>query len=458
MRQITAQTLGRLEGGEAVPFRLELETADGTATEFICETLLRILPGRRLVVLARSGERQVILKLFTGTQHQRYLERERRGLSWLLEAAVAAPSILDQVSGPGVVGLVIEFIAGAEPVRSDNQTAIEQLARMLGRMHEAGIWQTDLHLQNFLACEGNPYAVDGDGVRRRSAPLEAAAGLKNLASLAAQRTPAEDGGQAGLLTAYAEARGLAATDRAEFRRLVFEIRGARIQRYFDKTRRDCTEFAVSRNRGERRFAVRGVGERLLQELLEQPESLFEEGAVLKAGNSATVVRLQQPEPLVVKRYNIKTAGHRLRRSLQRIPRYRRAWSGGQVLHFMGIPTARPLALLERRSGPLRDVAFLVMEDLQGPDLRAEVADGGLTEGRCREVTDLFCRLKAAGVTHGDTKATNFLIADGVVHLIDLDAMRLDIRDFDRDLNRFLENWQPEARERFRASFRKAGLL
>jgi tRNA A-37 threonylcarbamoyl transferase component Bud32 len=104
------------------------------------------------------------------------------------------------------------------------------------------------------------------------------------------------------------------------------------------------------------------------------------------------------------------------------------------------------------------VAFLIQRDLGDRNLRDEVAESGLSEARCREIARLFCQLRAAGLTHGDTKATNFLVADGTVHLIDLDALRLDATGTAADVKRFLENWDEPERERFVAAFHDAGLL
>ena len=56
----------------------------------------------------------------------------------------------------------------------------------------------------------------------------------------------------------------------------------------------------------------------------------------------------------------------------------------------------------------------------------------------------------AGLVHGDTKATNFVDVGGVIHLIDLDAMRAPRtqaglrRGIARDLERFIANWNDSA--------------
>ena len=67
-------------------------------------------------------------------------------------------------------------------------------------------------------------------------------------------------------------------------------------------------------------------------------------------------------------------------------------------------------------------------------------------------------LRSAGLCHGDTKASNFIVYQDRVHLIDLDAMRMAARGFEDDVARFLDNWPAPERRRFEAAFGQAGLL
>ncbi len=229
-------------------------------------------------------------------------------------------------------------------------------------------------------------------------------------------------------------------------------------RYLKKSFRDCSEFSVTEDAEFRYFAVRGEGERVLAALkadgrLSSGDDFLCAEAV-KRGNSATLVRTSATIPVIIKRYNIKNLQQGIRRMLRPLPRYRRAWMMGQLLHFLDLPTSRPLALIEERRGLLPGVAYLVMEDLGGMDLATEVEEAGLSEARCQEVAGLFSQLARAGLIHGDTKATNFLIHDDRVQLIDLDAMRVGRRGFAGDLARFLDNWQEAERSTFEAAFRR----
>ena len=87
-----------------------------------------------------------------------------------------------------------------------------------------------------------------------------------------------------------------------------------------------------------------------------------------------------------------------------------------------------------------------------------MAEQGLSQSRAAEVARLFVLLKRARLTHGDTKSSNFIVCDGRLHLIDLDAMRTGTTGFDKDVQRFLANWEGDVRARFEAAFQAVALL
>lgn len=477
MKTLTSVDLATLEDGFPVPFQLSLGTYPQSSSWEVL-AILRLLPGRRVVLEARNSDEGApipapnseeapapsrILKLFIGPGRDRYCDRERRGLAWLAEAHLPVVQVLGHLQDREASGLIIDYLPGADVVQSGDQSAAVGVAALLGRMHDAGLWQEDLHLQNFMVSSDQLWAIDGDGVKRRADPLSRGRGLLDLALLAAQRSPSEDEGAPGLLTEYCAVRGW--HDRPgddEFRQKLDQARRRRMRRYLKKTLRDCGEFMVSDDGGFRFYAVRGPGVRVLESvraagLLSSGEEFLDSEAV-KRGNSATLVRAQAAQPVVIKRYNIKNLQQGLRRMLRPTPRFRRAWMMGRLLNLLDLPTARPLALVEGRRRFLPGVAYLVMEDLGGRDLATEIAEGGLSAARCNELVTLFLYLKRAGLTHGDTKATNFLIHDDRVHLIDLDAMHLGLRGFDQDIRRFLDNWKTAERQQFEAAFGQAGLL
>jgi serine/threonine-protein kinase RIO1 len=163
---------------------------------------------------------------------------------------------------------------------------------------------------------------------------------------------------------------------------------------------------------------------------------------------------------VVKRYNIKNTWHGLKRGF----RHSRAWASWRYAHllaFLGIPTPKPIALLERRWGPFRSTAYFITDFADGIDaynlLHSDKAKESKQEGLVKQFGEIIQMLADASITHGDFKATNFIITDDGLTIVDLDAMYEHRnkwnfrRAFRRDLRRFMDNWVdlPEVSKMFR---------
>lgn len=435
---------------------------------FRIDRVFRWLPGRRLTAGTSWRGRQVVLKLFLGRGHRRCCARERRGAQRLASSGAATPQLLAELAVPEVGGraLLFERLPDARPIASLAGPQLAQAATLavqgLAQLHERGLTHGDMHHHNFMLCRNKVYLIDGDSVappRTRSEP----AGLKALALFLAEFAPSEDSSVPDLLACYEKARcWLADSSRlARVQHWLAMARRRRIRRYLAKTERNCTEFAV-RNDGRHRCISKrnwAWAERLAQSggsLSQTLENALTGAEVIKDGNSAKVFRLELAgEPVVVKRYRSKGPIHRFRRWFK--PRPRIAWRNGQALNLLRIPTAEPLALVERRWGPGAAECHLVMRDLGALDLAAETRAFGWRPGRLEQIANLFLQLAAAGLTHGDAKATNFLIHNDQVHLIDLDSLSVG-PNLNADLHRFLDNFEGVLRRDAEAKFVEAGLL
>lgn len=435
---------------------------------FRIDHVFRWQPGLRLTAATSWRSRDAVLKLFLGPGSERYCARDRRGAQRLLASGAPTPRLLAELPAPEVDGraLLFERLPEARPIASvagAKAAAEAALAvRVLARLHERGLTHEDAHLDNFIFSRGEVYIVDGDGV----APLRRAnerTGLKALAAFLAQFPPSADSQVAGLLACYECARGWSddPSRLAQVQRWLAAARRRRIERYRAKTERNCTEFAV-RNDGScrclskrdwawaERIAQRGDG------LRQTLESALAAAEIIKDGNSATVFRLEMAgEPMVVKRYNSKGPMHRIRRWFK--PRPRIAWRNGHVLGLLGIPTAEPLALIERRWGPFTADCHLVMRNLGALDLAEETRTCGWRPGRLQQIANLFQQLAAAGLRHGDAKATNFLIHNDQAQLIDLDGLTFDANQT-KDIRRFLDNFDGALRMEAEAKFAESRLI
>jgi tRNA A-37 threonylcarbamoyl transferase component Bud32 len=175
------------------------------------------------------------------------------------------------------------------------------------------------------------------------------------------------------------------------------------------------------------------------------------GKLLKDGNTSTVALVHvNGQSVVVKRYNIKNIRHGLRRGFRR-SRASVSWRNAHRLISLGIKTPRPIALIERRFGPFRKTAFFITEYVEGINayelFHTEVAKEIDRANVVRLFARLFQVLADASISHGDTKATNFIVTKESLFLVDLDAVcehrsrKRFLRAFTRDLKRFMQNWE-----------------
>jgi tRNA A-37 threonylcarbamoyl transferase component Bud32 len=411
------------------------------------ERWLRVLPGKRLTGAGRWNGQAVLAKLFIAARGaERHWRRECQGAERLQVAGLPTPALL--AAGRLAGGGHYVLYAYLENARGPDAAAADELARVftqLGRLHAAGLLQEDAHLGNFLLRGDDVCVIDGDAVR----PLrDARDGAANLALLFAQLPPSTAADRRGpLLAAYRAGNPAADVDETRLAAAVARACAARLADYLGKCLRDCSLFRVEKTAA--RFVAMARDEAdFLAPIVADPDRWLAAGTPLKLGRTATLARVEHAgRVLVIKRYNIKGPAHALSRCW-RPSRAWHSWIEGQRLRFLGIATPRPLALIERRLGPLRGKAWLITEYCAGESLTARLADrlDAPPRAELAALGELFARLAAARISHGDLKATNLLWEDGRIGLVDLDAMRQHAgaagfaRAWRRDRARLLRNW------------------
>ena len=202
---------------------------------------------------------------------------------------------------------------------------------------------------------------------------------------------------------------------------------------------------------------------LVGQLWDGPDALISSGTLLKDGDRSTVVRLEADgRSYVLKRYNLRGPLHTLVHAALR-SRARWSWINGRRARAAGLLTPRPLACLERRLGPLRGRSFFLCAHVEGDSLLALVERGEMAPARLERlaagVAEIWTALGRARLSHGDMKATNFIVDEGDrLWMVDLDGMRRERlearwrRQRAGDRARFMKNWRGRGscEEAFRA--------
>lgn len=442
-----------------LPYRASWLEVDGLLQ---VEQWLRILPGKRYVGRAIWQGQEVLVKLFVGARAARKATAEVEGYERLTTAGLKTPAMLAHgaLSDGQGAWVIVRFIPEsrtlaqasgfdiipecARPLDESRRLVAEVISSIAG-LHQKGLRQQDIHPGNFLLAEGQCWIIDTADVLPIDDDQQV---VSNLAVFLAQ-LPEKLWKDAWslyqqLTSAVAEYGRVAA--------LAHEWQAWRARDLADKSVRDCSLFQVETGATFFRAVWRTESD-LISPLLEDLDGALATATLLKDGGSATVGLVDwQGRQLVIKRYNLKGLGHRLKRCW-RPTRAWHSWQAGHRLRVLGINTPRPLAMVEERCGPLRGRGFLVTEVADGEDLggAAQQADTGQLQAMGAAVKAMLKVMVCHRISHGDFKATNLLWGEALT-MIDLDAVRwhnkLNVwrKAFNKDTARLLRNWTDGSRE------------
>ena len=455
---------------ETLPFEIELGL-EGRQQNLECQEIYRLLPGRRITLKAVLDGVTVVVKFYLGAGQKRYWSRELSGVNILSTSALPTPRLLHYESDATseLSYLVFEYIPPA-PSSSypEVQQRVLELAPVLALMHNEGIIQNDLHLNNFLFGEKGIFLIDGDAIRKHGL-VSAKMALENLAVLLAQLNYSDVATSRLCLAAY---RSLSQSlgqsleekpvviDLSAFHQRVVQLRLKRLDKLLEKSQRNCTAYYSTWDMWHFFVCARSSYNADMQTLMADLDGWVERGECLKDGNTCTVSKVCINDHIyVIKRYNIKSVWHGLGRGF-RTTRARVSWLNSQILGFYEIPTAQVHALYEERKGPLRGRAFLIMEYLDGALLSTQKQP--LTVENRTAVFSVFHKLFKSGLVHGDTKSSNFIVLKATQNrsktalaVIDLDALRhfaagaktrsdkIFRKAFKKDIQRFLRNFDAD---------------
>jgi tRNA A-37 threonylcarbamoyl transferase component Bud32 len=475
MHQYNGITLRSYDRQVNLPFSLSI---DGTHELLTCERLLNIISGKRAVFLGKWKNQEVVAKLFFQTlKMNHHFKREVSGIQSLLKAGILTPDLIftGKTTDKKAAVLIFEYISpsrelgelwnSTESVKV-KRNLIYKLMVILANMHQAGIKHLDLHLNNFLIRNEEIYTIDGTSIKwnKNSLPLKMEDRINNLALLFAQFTLPDYSIVYDLYDEYVKASEFKDTKNF-LHKLHLKInrwRKWRIKNYLRLNLREYSELICRKSFTRFMLCKRAYDSPAMNAFLNNPDRLVNDPKTLflKKGNSSTVVRIKiDKHDLVVKRYNIKNMGHRLRRFL-RPSRATHSWKSAHLLLLLGIPTPMPVAMMERRFGYFRSEAYFVYEYIDGPNAIEFFNDENQQQRLdvAKRIWEVFNKLAMAKISHQDMKGTNIIIHQKYPILVDLDAMHMhsNQKRFEhahhRDISIFFKNWEtvPEVSAMFKA--------
>jgi tRNA A-37 threonylcarbamoyl transferase component Bud32 len=326
------------------------------------------------------------------------------------------------------------------------------LARLLARMHDAGVIHNDLHAGNLLIQlapddQVRLFVVDLHAVRLGST-LRWQERRDNLVMLNRWFMMRVD--RADRLRFWREYGRL--TEISDYRLQIADLSAQSticyLQSEIKRTARDLEKRTVEsnlrfwrsrdrrcwhNNRYYRRVrsavaaghAVTDLDGAALAALLADPDEPFRRPGIslLKDSRSSTVAELELPvgdclRRVIYKRFRVTTWSDPWVALVRKTPA-QRSWEYGHGLRERGLPTARPLAVFHRRSFGLPFEGYLITEKIpQAVDLHAFIARLGhipvherrlLLRVAIDQAAHLVRTLHERGLSHRDLKAANILV-------------------------------------------------
>ena len=429
-----------------------------------------------------AGDQSRSKNIFAPLRWKRNLSRDISGINLLRKSGLRAPAILHvgETAEKKGAALILELFEDAKTIgeyfeeaesASERQLWFSRTIRAIGVCHRSGLWQSDLHMGNFLQSENHIYYLDGGGIRVLEDSPSNDLIYRNIALFLAQFKVENDENIGTLLKEYClENKKINNVDKKLIAEKVREARILRISNYEKKLFRSTT--AHRSIRSVRKFVVhaRDIYSSSFESFIGDPNTYIKKECIMKDGNSTTVAEFNfDGEICVIKRYNLKSLLQKMK-YLFKPSRAAKCWRNSLMLRMLGVETPRPFMVIEERLfGLLRQKAYFVCEKIEAPNLMEYFEDKQLKNSELVQIIakfrNLFQIMIDYKISHGDMKASNFIFHNEQLIVLDLDGMKRhqSNRSFKKaimkDLNRFMENWRnKEYEEEFKSMIDKLEIL
>lgn len=429
---------------------------------FAAQSILRIMPRKRIVAYGHWHGQEVVAKIFFESQ----AEKELKGIAILQKNQIPTPAILYQGKINNAYIILFAYLENSQSLQDwwlankddANHTILFNCMVELATHHVLGVIQRDLHLKNFLIRDNHIFMIDGADVTQEKPLLSRKTSINNVALFLSQLGVGYESLQEKLFKHYAKSRGWLLKDE-DVKFLFAQIKrwnAIRWEKYRKKIFRSSSHFATFNQNGFQGIFRREYTNKDFLEILKNPDLAFKDprAQLLKDGRSATVIKFKLGDKtFIIKRHNMKHWLHRLRRYL-RTTRALKVWRVTNKLDLFTVPVAKPIAFLEKRSLGLHTNSYYFSEALDGISLGEYVQQYRHNEERiadaARRVINLMKNITKLKIAHGDLKETNVLLTQaGKPILIDYDTAyehssltRLK-QAWQRDVRRLLRNFKNE---------------
>jgi tRNA A-37 threonylcarbamoyl transferase component Bud32 len=355
-----------------------------------------------------------------------WMERIRKGL-------VRESYYLSEAIGTG-----ISFIE--EVVRSKEPGSMIELAKTMRKFQDIGLFHQDLHAGNFLWDGGSLFLTDLHRVKIGK-PLSLDQRLWNLSHLFhSLRSMWEEREQLQFLKYYFEEK----FDDSQKKEMLFQriypiMDHLQKRQWRSRTKRclkESTEFTVQTERGIRYFHRRDFPMNRLKRVMAEHQTLVRERPLSLTKYSPEVIVSilnDEGERICLKQLCYPHFWERMRGHFRR-PKGLHSWIAANGMRTRGLPSLKPLALVERRNWLGLKESFLFMEaPVNDQEMDRYILKGFEDLNKKRIFIKTFARwldgLHKMHLYHKDMKTCNILVSERGetwdFHLLDFEDIRMD---------------------------------
>jgi tRNA A-37 threonylcarbamoyl transferase component Bud32 len=357
-----------------------------------------------------------------------WIERVRRG-------SVRESYYLSEAIGTGV-----SFIE--DPRKSRELSSVTELAKTVGKFQDAGLFHQDLHGGNFL-WDGDLLFLTDLHRSKIIKSLSLNQRLWNLSYLFhSLRSMWGEEEQLRFLGQYFEGRFNDSRRREILNQKIHPVMDRLQKRQWrSRTKRclkDSTEFSVHKEKGIRYFHRRDFSLDRLKGVMEGHGDLTRESpsSLIKYSPKVVVSILNDGgDKVCLKQFRYPHFWGRMKEHFRRSKGFR-SWMAANGMRARGLPSLKPLALVERRNWSGPQESFLIMEALaKDQELDRYILKGFGDLNRKRVFIKSFARwlhgLHKTGLYHKDMKTCNILVSENGetwdFHLLDFEDILMDER-------------------------------
>ena len=159
-------------------------------------------------------------------------------------------------------------------------------------------------------------------------------------------------------------------------------------------------------------------------VFQDPDSYMEKGEVIKkeAGHFIVLLRIDKNLSLIIKKYQIKSTWHFLRKFFLR-SRANISWLAAHWLNLVGIHTVNHIGIIERFNALGLKDSYLITEQNLGVRVDKINFDKESATLIANRFVAFYKRLAWIDFSHGDAKSSNFILYNDRLLVFDLDISR-----------------------------------